>query len=191
MAQTIVFPNLMVGERRTLTVSTTLKSSGADKNPSGATALVYDHNVPVTGTVDSGSATSIVDAALAGADDKWNGLPITVTDITTGDSEQAEITDWDLGTTTLTITPVGFTIAAGDTYEIAGTPVLVQAVATVSGNDTSFVVAPADVTARVIPPAKVRLLTAVVKTTFSADDIQECIGIIRVVPSQLYDEGEA
>lgn len=255
MAQTITLKDRMVGERRAITVETKLAVGGTDKNPTSATVLVYDTALSVDGTADSGTTTTLVDAALTQADDWWNGIPLQVTDATDDHVEETEVLDFDAATNKLTFNALTFAVAADDTYTIMGTPVLREiatgtadsgsattlvddaltqaddywngqyveitdvtdghmeraevtdfdatldkltfatlgftvaagdtyklfgpdTTATVSGNEISRVGTPSDVFARP------RRLLVAVRATFGADDIQECVGVLDVVPSR-------
>ena len=179
MAQTIPLKDIVVGDRRALTVESRLLSSGADKNPTSATMLVYDPELKVTGTADAGGTSTLSDSALTQASDYWNGMPIEVTDATDDHMEETEVTDFDATLDMLTFGTLSFAVVADDTYTIKGTPVLTEAAATVSGNEASRIASPSDVTARP------RALTVPFEFTFSADDIQGGIGLLQVIPRRL------
>lgn len=168
MAQTIKLDDIQVGETKDLVIGSTLKSTGDDKNPTSATMAVWDPDQPTSGTADSGGASTLVDDARTEADDYWNGLPIEVTDATDGHAEQSYITDFVALTDTLTFGALSFAVAAGDTYRILGKPVLGQAACTVSGNEMSRAVTPANAASR--PRAMHGYLVA----TYSASDVQTC-----------------
>jgi len=75
----------------------------------------------VTGTVSSGSTTTVLDTnGLTGGDDEYNGSFIAVSDNAgVTDSEYKRITDYTASSFTLTLqTALSFTPASGDLYEI-------------------------------------------------------------------------
>jgi len=139
---------LYVGEEITLTCAVARDDTGADWTVSSATRLVYDPEETTEGVVDSGTASTIVDAARIEADDLWNGIPLAIEDITDGNVYQTEVEDFVASTDTLTFgnlpvkDGVALAVAAGDKYTLGGYPVLAQAAATVSGNDMSFQATP-------------------------------------------------
>lgn len=177
MAQTLALPDIGVRETRTLAISCLLKSDRSAKNPTSATVVMWDTEQPVEGTADSGSTTTLVDATRTEANDYFIGLFIEVTDITNGHQEQTCITDFAHDTGTLTFGALSFTVAAGDTYRILGTPVLTQQAATVSTNEVSWAVSPSDATTRP------RTLKGYITVTFSASDIVTCAFTVEVVPT--------
>jgi len=141
---------LYVGEEVTLTCAVTRDDTGADWNPSSATRVVYDPEETTEGVVDTGTASTIVDAARTEADDLWNGIPLAIEDITDGAVYQTEVEDFVASTDTMTFgnlpvkEGVALTAAVGDKYTLGGYPVLTKAAATVSGNDMSFQATPAN-----------------------------------------------
>lgn len=177
MAQTLALADIGVGETRTLTISSLLKSDRSVKNPTSATIVMWDPEQPVEGTADSGSTTTLVDATRTEANDYFNGLFVEVTDATNGYREQTRITDFDHTTGTLTFGALSFAVAAGDTYKIVGTPIVTQQAATVSTNETSWTVSPSDATSRP------RSLKGYAVVTFSASDIVTCLLTLDVVPT--------
>lgn len=70
-------------------------------------------------STDLGTTTTLVDTALTGADDYWNGFKIT---ITSGGNLNllGVVTDWVLATKTLTVTAFPTAIASGVTYTLSG-----------------------------------------------------------------------
>ena len=79
--------------------------------------------VRVSGTVDSGTVTTIVDAAaLTQADDYWNDLVVNIETSTDGEAPQGEskeILDFTASSDTLTTEPFSAAPEAGDLYTIA------------------------------------------------------------------------
>lgn len=73
-----------------------------------------------SGTIDSGTVSTFVDAALTDADDFWNGFYILITG-GTGAGQAREITDWVQSTNTATVSP-NFTTTPDNTsvYVITG-----------------------------------------------------------------------
>ncbi len=164
------------GNRRAITVESKLVLGGADKNPTSAMMGFYDPAILDTtvGTVASASAGTLADSTLAGISDP-TGIPLEVTCGTTDYTELTEVTGFS--GTTLSFGTLSFTPVAGDNYRILGEPVLAEAAATVSGNETSRIGTPADVGRRP------RLLRGRLVATFSADDIQSTPLELEVVAS--------
>jgi len=75
---------------------------------------IYD----VTGTADSGSETTTVDAERTEAEDYWNGAYIY---FTSGDNAglARKVTDFDAGTDTITHAAFPEAVAEGDTYKLS------------------------------------------------------------------------
>lgn len=66
-----------------------------------------------TVTTGAGSTTTLVASALTEADDYWNGGFVTITNpLSLGYGETRQVTDFDQGTTTLTVSPA-FSVAPG------------------------------------------------------------------------------
>lgn len=79
-------------------------------------------NLKASGTVDSGTITTLVDAAvLVQADDFWNGYVLNIETAAGADPEEEsrEITDFVNSTNTLTTDPFSAAVDTGDTYTIA------------------------------------------------------------------------
>lgn len=148
----LVLNELRVGDTKPVTFTFTY-ATGTDKGTarapqSGTTMMVYDPDRATAGEADSGSTTTLVCPELTGADDFWNGCPITITGGSPAVSYETRITDWVLGTTTLTFGAIPVAVAAGYTFSIGGYPLLVEAAATLATNTASVTVSPADVTGR-------------------------------------------
>lgn len=75
------------------------------------------------GTATDGTSTTLVDSSIAGvyADDFFTGMTVRVVDATDGDAGVVAISDFVGATGTFTFTALAFTVAAGDTYEVAHT----------------------------------------------------------------------
>lgn len=74
-----------------------------------------------TGTVDSGTTSTLVDSALTEADDYWNGGMLSV-ELSSNSWEKARIDDFDAGTDTITVLSedaFSEAPASGENYEIA------------------------------------------------------------------------
>ncbi|MFC1995671.1 hypothetical protein ACFLVM_02200 [Chloroflexota bacterium] len=90
-------------------------------------AVVYeDITSSPNGTVDSGSTTTLVDAAaLTEQEDYWNGWTlniITTTDTFAPQGESQVVTDFNATTDTLTTGAFTAAIGAGDTYNLTNNP---------------------------------------------------------------------
>jgi len=100
-----------------------------ETSPASATVLVYsdDPEDYTEGTVESATATTVVDATFNEAADYWNGLSLR---FTSGDcaGEVRAIGDFDgtTGTFSLAVTgdPLPATPAAGDTFRVLGYPII-------------------------------------------------------------------
>lgn len=127
---------LRVGDARTIRADLQTQSYASsewgdwtDATVASATVLVYEVGAEVTGTVDSGTASTVVDADLSETDDFYNGL---VLEFTSGsnEGERRKISDYAgaTGTVTLTVTtdPLPATPAADDTFRILGYPIVSQ-----------------------------------------------------------------
>ncbi len=80
--------------------------------------LIASATTAVTAT-GVGSTTTIVASALTGADDYWNGWSVIALTGTAGNiGEVQTVTDWVLGTTTLTTTAFTSPTASSDTFTL-------------------------------------------------------------------------
>lgn|GEM_PF-4776767 len=143
--------DVRVGATVTLAVDCYDETTRAAKNPASAAVLVVDRSRPTTGTADSGSTTTIVDAEHKGLtaepDDFWIGLRLKVTHLT-GTVEETSITDFVKSTGTFTFSTITEAVVAGDTYELLGYPLHPKAAGTVSTNRMSHQFSPSDITGR-------------------------------------------
>jgi len=126
---------LHVGDAKTLRADlrTQSYSSGdwsawADTTLTAATILVFEVGAKITGTADSGSASTVVDADLSAVADFYNGL---IVEFTSGDNEDEtrKISDYDgAGKLTFDVTtdPLPATPAADDTFTIHGYPIIYE-----------------------------------------------------------------
>jgi hypothetical protein len=130
-----------VGDSWPIKIKTTIKSTA--KNPTSARAVGYDPGWPTNGTATSDGTQKnyIIDAdttQVGAADDKWNGVPISVVCEASGEEYETRIVDWTLGSRTLEVEgSLPETVAAGDKYIIEGEPLMLLAAAAVSGNETT------------------------------------------------------
>ena len=80
----------------------------------------YSYVAGVTGfIVDSGTTTTIVDAALTEADNYWNGFKITITS-GVNNGLVGVVTDFDAASDTLTVTAFPTAFVAAVTYSLSG-----------------------------------------------------------------------
>ena len=143
--------DVTVGNSLTVALDLGTKAADAvkftDTNISSATVLVYAEGEDTLGTVDSGSASTVVDAARTEVDDFWNGMTLEFTD-DDNKGQKRPISDFTAADDTLTLTVTGAALpatpAAGNGYAIRGYPLIYQQnLAThdqgsVSGNVASF-----------------------------------------------------
>lgn len=125
-------------------------SKGAAIAVSSATMLVYDptkdedgltlEDDTVSATADAaGTKTSFVSAALAGLGaDFLKGMPVRV--VRAGrEPEDVHITAYTTATGALTLTPLPWAVAAGDSLTVLGYPLQAQAAAAVGGTGSNEV----------------------------------------------------
>jgi len=141
-------------EKRTHSGTGSSYSAATALSPDSATVIVLraDPDDVTTGTVDSGTATTITDATFTQAADFWNGCMV---EFTSGSNkgEQRQVTDFASGGTfTLRVTgdPLPATPAAGDTFQVLGYPIISEtdlddhADGVLSSNKGYFVLTPAN-----------------------------------------------
>lgn len=126
-----------VGNTETPTVATNTKNDGVAANPASATFVIWDEDRPINGTATGGSTTTLVDVTLnTFSDDDLNGVTIRLK-YADGKERETVITDFVSATGTVTFAAQPVAIAADDTYEILGTPLLGLVAASISTNKGS------------------------------------------------------
>jgi hypothetical protein len=179
-ARTLELEDLHVGDEKTITIATNIASgdsAGSPKNPTAAsTFLCYDPARETNGQAESGSSTTLVDSERTEADDFWKGMTIVVTDASDGREYRTEVTAFAQASHTLTFNALPVAVDAGDPYRIEGYPLLPESAASVSENEASVQLTPADATGR---PGR-RIL--VYRADFGTDG-EEVICRFRVLPS--------
>jgi hypothetical protein len=181
MNTTLKLPDLRVGDEKTIAIATTVASgdgAGDDKNPATATFLCFDPDRQTTGLADSGSATTLVDAERAEANDFWIGITLVITDASDACEHRTEVTDFDQATHTLTFHALSIAVAEGDRYRLEGYPLLPQTSATVSGNEGSIQLTPTNATG--VPGRRV----LVYRADFGVD-AEEAVAAFRILPSSI------
>ena len=177
---TLALPDLYVGDAKTIRIATSIASgdnAGEPKNPGAAsTFLCFDPDRPTTGLVDSGSATTLVDADRDEADAFWAGMTLVVTDASDGREYLTEVTAFHQATHTLIFYPLPIAAGAGDRYRIEGYPLLPETPALLSENEAGVPLTPSDATGA---PGR-RVL--VYRADFGGDS-EAVVGIFRVLPS--------
>ena len=161
---------LRVGAELTLKRNCTRKDTGATWNPSTVTCFVYERDRHTTGTADSGSATTLVDDALTQAASFWVGQTLLVTDATDGTEVPTEVTAFDATTDKLTFGELPFIVAAGDTYELLGYPIIPEAAGSVAANVATL----CQLTAANGATARPRDLVIVAHYDMGTDSFVEC-----------------
>ncbi len=178
--ETLILEDLHVGDEKTIVLATNVASgdnAGDPKNvEAGTTFLCYDPDRQTSGTADSGSTTTLVDADRTEADDFWVGLPIVVVDATDNREYRTEVADFVSATHTLTFYALPLAVAEGDGYRLEGYPVLPQTAATLSENEGSIQLTPSN--ALGTPGRRVLVYHA----DFGADS-EEVVCTFRVLPS--------
>jgi len=172
-----------VGESRTLSFDLQTMASTAtvysDNDVTSAEVLVYEYGDGVYGQVDSGTATTVVDAIRTEVDDYWNGL---LWEGTSGSNEGQIrlITDFTAADDTLTLDTANdalpATPAADDEYRILNKPIVQTtdlsgyAQGTVSGNTASFQITQAN--GCTASPRTIIILLKVTYTAGGATDVK-------------------
>jgi len=178
--ETLVLEDLHVGDEKTITLATSVASgdnAGEPKNvTTGTTFLCYDPDRQVSGTAESGSTTTLVDADRTEPDDFWVGLPVVIVDATDDREYRTEVVDFVGATHTLTFYALSIPVAEGDTYRIEGYPVLPRTDAGISGNEGSIQLTPSN--ALSTPGRRVLIYHADFGT-----DSEEVVCTFRVLPS--------
>jgi len=173
-------PDLRVGDVKTIKIATSIASgddAGQPLDPEdGSTFLCFDPDRQTSGTADSGSSTTLVDADRLEEDDLWLGMTLVVTDASDAREYRSEVTGFEQETNTLTFYALPIAVAEGDAYRIEGHPLLPQTAATVAGNEASIQLTPDDATGS---PGR-RVL--VYRADFGTDS-EEAVGTFSVLPS--------
>ncbi len=173
-------PDLRVGDVKTIKIATSIASGDDAGDPldpeEGSTFLCFDPDRQTTGAADSGSATTLVDADRVEDDDFWVGMTLVVTDASDSREYRTEVTDFDQASHTLAFYALPIAVAEADAYRLEGYPLLPQTAATVSENEASIQLTPADATGT--PGRRVLVYRADFGT-----DAEEAVGTFRVLPS--------
>lgn len=178
----LTLPDLYAGDIKTFEIAT-LIGSGASRGTAkdldaATTILILDPDRQVSGTATAGSTTTLVDAALAQADNFWIGVTLKVTI----DSQDyyTEVTDSVSATGTLTFAALPVAVGADDTYTLLGYPLVPQAAVTVVDNVADVVCSVANgVTAR--PGNR----TVILRAVFDDGSAEECLASLQVLASRI------
>jgi len=147
MATQLILDDLYIGDRKTIVIQTTVASgdrAGEPKDPLSATFLCYDPDRGPSGTADSGTPTTLLDADRTEPDEFWKGLPITIITAADGREYQSAVVGFEAASHTLTFYALPAAVAAGDQYRLGGYPLVPETIAAPWDNEASVELTPTD-----------------------------------------------
>lgn len=173
--------NLHVMDRKTLafkTTTSTTTNAAALKAPTTASSfLLFDPDVPITGTASGvGTTSTLADPSLVYADSHLVGMTLWITPTTI--PYKTEATAFASATRTVTFNPIPSAVTSATTYAFQGTPLQPQTSATItSTNKGAVVVNNSTVTGRP------RNVVGAYRPVFSSGDAEEYIFTFEVLQS--------